>query len=441
MEFVNRTDAGRRLGARVSELDLESPIVVGMPRGGVPVAVEVARAIDAPLDIVVVRKIGAPQQPEYAVGAIAEGGVALINRSAQVVAGVSDEALNQVIDRERDGLSRRASVYRAECPPLELANRTVILVDDGLATGSTAAAAARHLHERGAARVVLAVPVCSEESLRRPPDAAIDEVVCLTAPHNFYGVGSWYQDFSQVQDEEVLALLREARAFGREPSRDGGVVESEIEINAGSGIRLQGTLAVPADPRGVIVFAHGSGSSRTSPRNRMVAELLNGSGFATLLFDLLDPFEAADRGNVFDIPLLGSRLMAATDALGERPELQGLPIAYFGASTGAAAALWAAAELGPRIAAVVSRGGRPDLAGPRLEQVTAPTLLIVGGDDHVVIELNREAMRRMGCPVEIVIIDGSGHLFEESGALERVADEACGWFTMHLVAEAQRVTD
>ncbi|MFY9263845.1 MAG: phosphoribosyltransferase family protein [Solirubrobacterales bacterium] len=441
MEFADRTDAGRRLGARVSELDYETPVVVGMPRGGVPVAVEVARSINAPLDIVVVRKIGVPRQPEYAVGAVAEGGVVLVNRSGQALAGVSDEALAQVIDRERDELLRRASVYRAECPPLELANRTVILVDDGLATGLTAAAAARQMRERGAARVVLAVPVCSEESLRRPPDAAIDEVVCLTAPHDFYGVGMWYRDFSQVRDDEVLALLREARAFGREPSPGGATGESEIEINAGSGIRLQGTLAVPADARGVVVFAHGSGSSRTSPRNRMVAELLNASGFATLLFDLLDPLEAADRGNVFDIPLLGSRLVAATDALGERSELQGLPIAYFGASTGAAAALWAAAELGPRIAAVVSRGGRPDLAGPRLERVVAPTLLIVGGDDHVVIDLNREAMRRMSCPVEIVIIEGSAHLFEESGALERVADEACAWFTLHLAAEAQRVSD
>lgn len=439
MEFANRTDAGRRLGARVSELGFETPVVVAILRGGVPVAVEVARAIDAPLDIAVVRKIGAPRQPEYAVGAIGEGGVQLLRRDDRALAGVSEEELEQMIERERAELARRASVYRAECPPLPLTGRTAILVDDGLATGSTAAAAARHLHDRGAARVVLAVPVCSEESLRETPDPAIDQVVCLTAPHVLYGVGKWYQDFAQVQDDEVLALLREARGFG--PRRTPKASAVELTIDAGSGIHLQGTLAVPPAPRGVILFAHGSGSSRTSPRNRMVAEVLHGSGFGTLLFDLLDPFEAANRNNVFDIPLLGSRLVTATEVVAARPELHGQPLGYFGASTGGGAALWAAAELGSRIGAVVSRGGRPDLAGPRLDQVTAPTLLIVGGEDHVVIDLNREAMRRMHCPVELVIIEGATHVFEEPGTLERVADEASGWFAVQLVGEAQRVAD
>lgn len=247
MEFVNRTDAGRKLGARISELDLDMPIVVGIPREGVPVAVEVARAIDAPLDIVVVRKIAAPHQPEFAIGTIVEGGEAVVNRSDQALGGISDEALRQMIDRERDELSRRASMYRAVCSPLELADRTVVLADYGSATYSMVAAAARQLHKRGATRVVLAVPVCSEESLHRPQDAAIDEVVCMTRPHNYYASGMWYQDFSQVQDDEVLKLLREARAFGDRPvGRD---ATGESDNAAVDGIRPQSPLSVPADAR------------------------------------------------------------------------------------------------------------------------------------------------------------------------------------------------
>lgn len=207
------------------------------------------------------------------------------------------------------------------------------------------------------------------------------------------------------------------------------VPSKDVEIGE---IGLLGTLAAPAAAKGVVAFAHGSGSSRLSPRNRMVAGALQQAGFATLLFDLLTESEAEDRDNVFDIDLLGGRLLLATDWLLEEPSVDGLSIGYFGASTGAAAALVAAAEHPDRLTAVVSRGGRPDLAGSALPKVRVPTLLIVGGYDDVVIDLNRQAMARMTCPTELEIVPGATHLFEEPGCLDHVVALTIDWFARHV---------
>jgi putative phosphoribosyl transferase len=192
---------------------------------------------------------------------------------------------------------------------------------------------------------------------------------------------------------------------------------------------LEGELATPPDAMGLVLFAHGSGSSRLSPRNTFVAEALQSRGFATLLFDLLTEAEAADRRRVFDIPLLAARLGEALDWA--RAEAPGVALGLFGASTGAAAALAAAAGA-PDVAAVVSRGGRPDLTGDALERVRAPVLLIVGGNDHAVLDLNRTALARLPGPKRLEIVPGATHLFEEPGALEAVIDRAGDWFEAHL---------
>lgn len=197
-------------------------------------------------------------------------------------------------------------------------------------------------------------------------------------------------------------------------------------------LNLAGDLRAPAGPSGLVIFAHGSGSSRFSPRNRQVAEFLVGEGMATLLFDLLTEAEARDRAKVFDIDLLAERLVQAVDWVGMRPDLMGLPLGLFGASTGAAAALRAAADRPDAVAAVVSRGGRPDLAGEALARVTAQTLLIVGGDDDAVLTLNREAEQQIAGPARMAVIPGATHLFEEAGALDAVIGLAAAWFGEHL---------
>lgn len=203
---------------------------------------------------------------------------------------------------------------------------------------------------------------------------------------------------------------------------------------------LHGTLELPASAEGVVVFAHGSGSGRFSPRNRQVAAALRHAGLATLLSDLLTEQEAVDRRNVFDTGLLARRLEAAIECVAAHEATAGLPVGLFGASTGAAAALAAAVRCPDAVGAVVSRGGRPDLAGEAtLPSVAAPTLLVVGGEDREVLRLNEWARSRMACPTELAVIPGAGHLFEEPGALERVGRLAAGWFMRWLAPEADHV--
>jgi putative phosphoribosyl transferase len=213
------------------------------------------------------------------------------------------------------------------------------------------------------------------------------------------------------------------------------VETAAVQITAGR-ILIEGDLTIPLTASGLVVFAHGSGSSRFSRRNRYVAQVLQGGGFATLLLDLLTREEEAidehTREYRFDVDRLGHRVVAAIDSMVSDPKLAPLPVASFGASTGAAAALIAAAERPEIVRAVISRGGRPDLAGYALPKVQAPTLLIVGGADEPVIELNRAAMRRMRAPVQLQIVPGATHLFEEPGALELVSQLALKWCTKHL---------
>ncbi|MFF4382836.1 phosphoribosyltransferase family protein [Kitasatospora sp. NPDC001547] len=434
--FADRTEAGRRLAARLGHLADPDTVVVALPRGGVPVAAEVAAALGAPLDICVIRKLGVPYQPELGMGAIGEDGVRVLNDQVIRFSSVTDGQLAEVERLERAELARRARRYRGRRPPTDLRGRTVVVVDDGIATGSTARAACQIVRERGADRVVLAVPVAPTDWVERLGDVA-DELVCVDTPSPFYAIGEFYADFSQTEDEEVLRLLAEARD---DPPAASAGVDRELLLPI-AGVRLAGRLTVPAGARGVVVFAHGSGSGRHSPRNRRVAEYLNRTGLATLLFDLLTEAEEADRRNVFDVAMLGGRLTAAARRLGTTedapdtavPETRGLPLGLFGASTGAAAALHTAAELGSAVRAVVSRGGRPDLAAPdTVAQVRAPTLLVVGSLDPTVLDLNRRARSRLRCETALTVVPHASHLFEEPGTLDRVSELASDWFLRHL---------
>ncbi|MFN6300854.1 MAG: dienelactone hydrolase family protein [Planctomycetota bacterium] len=209
-------------------------------------------------------------------------------------------------------------------------------------------------------------------------------------------------------------------------------IESETTHTEVGTNRLPGILTIPKGATGIVLFAHGSGSSRLSPRNQHVAQVLQEAGLATLLFDLLDEIEAEDRRNVFEVPLLAQRLVEAAEWVFEQRETKGLRLGFFGASTGAAAALVAETQLKGKVAAVVSRGGRPDMAERILGLVSAPTLLIVGGRDEAVIQMNQRAFEMLQCEKQLRIVDGATHLFPEPGALEQVAKLASQWFSQHL---------
>jgi putative phosphoribosyl transferase len=431
MMFIDRIDAGRRLADRLQSTRGHDVVVLGLPRGGVPVALEVARALGAPLDVIVVRKLGVPSQPELAMGAVGEGGVRVVNDEVLRHAGITAEEFAAVEANERAELDRRARRFRGDRQRVPLDGRTVIVVDDGIATGSTALAACQVARAAGAARVVLAVPVAPPGSAGRFA-ADVDELVCLSTPKHFASVGQWYSDFSPTTDEEVVDCLARADRIAPAGGADDLLEhDEEVQIPAGA-VKLAGHIAVPRAVIGVVVFAHGSGSSRHSRRNQYVAEVLNRAGLATLLFDLLTVEEESDRVNVFDVELLGRRLIDVTRAVRTRPAIEGRPIGYFGASTGAAAALWAAAVLGADVGAVVSRGGRPDLAGDRLAEVSAPTLLIVGSRDEAVLDMNRDAQARLRCENELAVVAGASHLFDEPGTLGEAAELARDWFVDHL---------
>jgi putative phosphoribosyl transferase len=429
--FTDRRAAGRELGDRLSSLALDSPVVLGLARGGVPVAYEVAQRLGAALDALVVRKIGAPGNPELGIGAIAEGGVRVLDRDAVRALLVSTEELEAAIAHATAEVEARVQRYRGGRPPLDVAGRTAIVVDDGLATGGTARAALRAVRARGPSRLVLAVPVGAPETVHMLRDEA-DLVVCLLQPELLLAVGLWYQHFEQTSDAEIATLL------DGEPADPPATATRHGRAVRIPSVEIVGDLVLPERARGLVLFAHGSGSSRFSPRNRQVARALNERGLATLLLDLLRQEEERDRANVFDIALLSKRLVAATRWVRAQPDLTHLPVGFFGASTGAAAALSAAAELGEEISGVVSRGGRPDLAAGQLAGVRAPVLLIVGGRDELVLELNREAQRRLTVPSELAIVPGATHLFEEPGALEEVSRLAARWFVRNLNRDSER---
>ena len=435
----DRTEAGQRLAEHLMAYARCSDVVVlGLPRGGVPVAYEIAQALHAPLDVFVVRKLGAPGQPELALGAIASGGTRVLNDDVVWSLGLDEEMIDAVVAKEQQELARRERLYRGERPPLVVHDQTVILVDDGVATGATIRAAIAALRAQRPAKVIVAVGVAPPETCAEL-EQEVDEVVCLLQPDPFWAVGLWFADFSATSDEEVRTLLAQAAAGfpGEEEAKTmttGKTQSSQswpVQIAAGA-VTLAGDLVIPSNAQGLVLFAHGSGSSRFSPRNRAVAQTLQEGGLATLLFDLLTPEEEridlGTRQLRFNIALLAERLVATTDWVVAQPQTQHFPIGYFGASTGAAAALIAAAQRADVVAAVVSRGGRPDLALPVLAQVKAPTLLLVGGADHPVIAMNREALAHLGSRGKLEIIPGAGHLFEELGTLAAVAQLARDWF-------------
>ncbi len=273
--FADRKDAGRRLAALLAPLRDEQPVVLALPRGGVPVAAEVARALRAPLDVIVVRKLGLPFQAELGFGAIGEGGVRLLDSDLVRRVGLTERDITQVEALERRELTRRVRRYRDGRAPIAIEGRTVVIVDDGLATGATARTAVRIARARGARHIVLAVPVAPSETVKEL-QAEVDQVVSLVTPPHFVAVGLWYRDFGQTSDEEVAALLRQNASGAADPAL-GLDLDRAVTVPI-DGSELEGLLQVPTGARGLVLFAHGSGSSRLSPRNLAVARNLSRAG-------------------------------------------------------------------------------------------------------------------------------------------------------------------
>lgn len=428
-EFTDRLHAAAQLAVALSRFHGTRPLVLAIPRGGVPIAEVVARALQGDLDVVLVRKLGAPRNPELAVGAVDEAGRIVVNPAASRL-GADEAYIRSEAARQLETIHQRRNRYSPQRAPLDARNRTVIVIDDGLATGATMSAALASVRAQQPARLICAVPVAAHASLEAV-SALADEVICLSAPRDFHAVGQFYRDFSEVSDADVIASLRPPKT----PPGEARGGERPVRLSLGA-VELDGDLVVPEKALGLVVFAHGSGSSRRSPRNRQVAQTLNRRGFATLLFDLLSAEEDRQPATRFDIALLSRRLHAALAWARSDARVGSLPVGLFGASTGAAAAIDVAAVDTEGVDAVVSRGGRPDLAEPAaLEALVAPTLLIVGDADIDVLLLNRRARRQMHGRSELALVAGATHLFEEPGALERVAELAASWFANHMAIE------
>jgi putative phosphoribosyl transferase len=412
-KFRNRSEAGQKLSEKLRHLKPENPLILALPRGGIPVAAEIAKSLGAPLSLLLVKKVGVPWQPELAAGAVCEGLEPIFNKSVLAATGLTPEDLRQIVVEKRDEMDLQKEKFGLTDEDLDVRNKTVVLVDDGVATGSSLRMALVALRRLGPKKIVLAVPVGPRATLIGF-QSKVDEVVSVLDPEDLLSVGFWYEDFNQVSEAEAIALFKRARGeqHPRFHTQPVAVLLDHAEV--------KGDLRYQDLCKAWVVFAHGSGSSHASPRNQRVAKTLTEEGYGTFLFDLLTADEEVDRRNVFDMELLSERLILAKEWLKNQDQYQGEPLVYFGASTGAAAALIAASKDPAReIATVISRGGRPDMAEDVFGKVHCPVLLIVGGKDGPVIHYNKLALK--GLPhAELKLVENAGHLFEEPGTLEEV---------------------
>ncbi|MHC1557867.1 phosphoribosyltransferase family protein [Actinomycetospora sp. C-140] len=438
MIFDDREDAGRQLAGRLAHLVARDVVVLGLPHGGVPVAAVVARALAAPLDVIVTRRLGVAFQPGVTMGAIGEEGALVLDEDVLRTTASGEAELADIERRERGRLAEDVRRYRAVRPPEPLAGRVAVIVDDGAVSGSTARVACRIARARGASRVVLATPVCSGDALAALR-AVADEVVVLTTLRRFHAVGEVYTSFPVVGVEEIAELLRRGGPVPSTRPLDGEPTAA-VEVDTDR-VRLPGYLTVPVGAQGLVVSAHASGSSRFDPRHRETARYLRESGLATLVIDLLTTEEEIAREHVFDVDLLAARLGAVVADAHARPVCRGLPVALLAESTAGAAALVTAARRDD-VAAVVCCEGRPDLVTAWLAHVTVPVLLVVGDRTPVLAELNRRAREELPDDSRLRVVMGSGRADGErvrEGAPTRAAELARDWFARYLTAAAEAV--
>lgn len=423
--YRDRHHAGVLLAKCLTTQASRRPLIVAIARGGVPVAAAVASELGAELDVMVVQKLGVPGHPYISAGALSSRGASSINHKALGGFGISPVALDRVLDKERLVLAQQEREIRGSALPRAVEGRLVIVVDDVVMTGTTLHTAIAALRAAGAREIVLATPAGNDAALESLRGEA-DEVVCPSVRGRLHALSEVYEDATAVSASYAHeAYQRFVLEHSRPAASSAPAIQVDVPIAVGN-VRLAGTLTIPAEATALVAFLHGSGSNRFSPRNRRVAAALAQAGFATLLFDFLTGEEQAVDGVTHelgsDLGLLGKRAIGVLDWLATEPRTAQLPVVLFGASSGAAVGLLAAAERPKRVRSIVSRGGRPDLAEEVLGRVTTPTLLLVGSEDHAVLELNRMAARRLGGPHLLLVVPGATHLFAEPGALDAVVD-------------------
>ncbi len=437
--YQDRLAAGEVVAQRLAAYrDAPNLSVLGMARGGVVVAAPVAKALGVPLNVMVARKLGVPGIEEVAFGAIAEGWRGAALDAVNGFIGIPRQVRAIVMRKERREVARRVHRYRGSSPLPDFSGRTVIVVDDGLSTGATLNAAGLALRGSRAARLVAAVPVATAAGVTELRQV-FDEVIAVATPEPFETVSAWYEDFAPVDDAAVLALLGQPPAGVEVATEISDERPVRIPVSAGGSgtAALTGDLGIPSPEfkvtRGLVIFAHGGGSSRRSYRNRYLAGRLRLAGWATLRLDLLlEPEQLADaaEGAVrFDIALITRRLHQATEWATRETVPGSERIVLFGASTGAAAAAGVAAALPASIAGLIGRGGRVDLAEADLTQVGTPTLLVVGETDAETLARTPGVVGRLAGPVTLRIVPGAGHTFEEPGTLGAVGELVVGWLT------------
>lgn len=404
MRFTDRESAGRLLAHRLHHLRGEDVVVLGLPRGGVPVAAQVARELGCPLDIIVVRKLGLPWQRELAYGAIGEDGIRVVNDNVIRESGLTSVEMQRVEEREVAELERRVSGLRAGHPRISLRGKTAVIVDDGIATGATARAACAVARGMGARQVIVAVPVAPsgwEETFIG--DA--DDQMSLFAPAEFGSVGYFYDNFEPISDEEVATLL-----VASAQSPVGG------DIHAVMGNRdVQAHVVLPPKAWASLLFLHGTGSSRFSTRNRAIAQQVSRAGVASVLVDVDEGVSATP-----DMDGVVERMMDVVRWMSTDPRFADHPVGLIGSSSGAAVAIAVALRLPDDVSAVITRGGNLSAVTDVVERLRLPLLMIVGSRDAQTLASNRSICQAIGATCTLEIIEGAGHLFEEGDALEEV---------------------
>ncbi|HEY8368028.1 MAG TPA: alpha/beta fold hydrolase [Thermodesulfobacteriota bacterium] len=431
--FRDRAEAGEALAARLAGTVPEGCVVAAIPRGGVAVALPVARRLGAPLTVAYARKLSAPFAAELAFGAVDEDGEVVTTPETVEALGLAPQDVMEAKQRVRGEIQRRMARYRV--PPLATyLPAPVVLVDDGLATGLTMEAAVRYARRHGATEVIVAVPCASVEAARRFGREA-DRFVGLVVDEDFVAVGQYYDDFSPVTDDEVVAMLEEARR-----ARIGGGVGGDrlLTFRNPRGLELAGELLLPsgAGPFPTVVFAHGWRSGKESPRNRAAAEALRAAGFAACLFDFTGHGESEGTLEESTVERQVEDLGAAIDAVLAEGATDETRIGVAGASSGGAVALLRA-SIDSRIRALVLRSANPAGAEDAAWRVRVPTLLVVGEHDTPTLAANQALAARLAGPHRLEVVPGGDHLFEDPTALGRAVEATVAWFSEHLAPAAE----